>query len=169
LSAERLREYLLKRKEGILAQWFERTVASYPPETGRFLRSQREQFTNPVGHAIRQALEALLEGVLRAQPPTDEAKGFLENLIKVRAVQDFSPSQAVAFILALKDILLRELSSEQELLGHYPELQGRVDALVLLAFDMYAAARERVYECRVEEVQRLNHRLWQRAGLLGPR
>lgn len=69
--------------------------------------------------------------------------------MRLRAVQDFTPSQAVGFVYLLRDIL-----QEQFAAGVPPNVQKRIDTTALLAFDLYMKCREEISDIKVREAQR---------------
>jgi len=142
-----LSSLLSKHKTEILRAWFERIADGYPPETASFLKKQQNQFANPVGHAFSQGTTALLELLLEDGDPK-RAEQPLELMIKIRAVQDVSPSEAVGFIFLLKQVLRQELG-EAILREELAELESRIDRLALRAFDMFMASREKIYEMKL--------------------
>ena len=55
------------------------------------------------------------------------------------------------------DVLVKENKDSkvlQELMNDFFMVESRIDSLLLLSLDMYAADREKVYQLRVEEVHR---------------
>jgi hypothetical protein len=42
---------LALKKNAVFDKWFARVIDTYPAETARFLRSQKDAFSNPVGQA----------------------------------------------------------------------------------------------------------------------
>ena len=94
---------------------------------------------------------------------------YLDNIIRVRAIQDFSPSQAVGFIFGLKRIVREELESEiQEGASskEWAEFESKIDGLALLCFDIYAACRQKIADIRVNEVRRRSSTLLKMTGLV---
>jgi hypothetical protein len=92
----------------------------------------------------------------------------LDSIIRIRAVQDFSPSEAVSFLLGLKSVIREELGFKTLQNGHseeWAELDERIDGLLLLGFDMYSQCRQKIYDIRINEVKRRSERLLQMAGL----
>lgn len=145
-----------EHRGAVLADWLERILATYPPETARFLRETGDPFGNPVGAALREELGTLLDGVLGR---VDDARlqSALDRIVRVRAVQEMAPSAAVGFVLELKPILEQllldcgvEARDEQE------SLHRQVDRVVLAAFDVYSSCREQVYEIRVRSIRELS-------------
>ena len=92
----------------------------------------------------------------------------LEGLLKLRALQDFKPSQAMAFIFTAKTLLREELDFEP-IAPEWKTLDGRVDALAMVSFDVYMRCRERVYEVRYNQLKKLNHVMLERANRGMPR
>ncbi|MEK7403672.1 MAG: RsbRD N-terminal domain-containing protein [Acidobacteriota bacterium] len=128
----------LIRKAAIAEAWLERTVAAYPEPARRFLLEEKDRFRNPVGHTLREGLAALLDEALGEM---DRARitAVLDDVMHVRAVQDFTPTEAVAFLPALKPIL------REHKLG---TLDTRIDELALIASDLYQQCRRQIEEIR---------------------
>ena len=143
-------------------------MSSYPDETKTFLKSQKDQFANPVGHTLRKEIENLFEALLSGRV-TDEAKQFLDRVIRIRAIQDFTPAHAVGFVFDLKSVIRDQMGSAVEGGESSRELYDmdrRIDALGLMAFDVYAACRHQVYEIRCRELRSSHHLLLKRAGMI---
>jgi hypothetical protein len=156
-EAERvLDELVSKHRAAIVSEWFEQIVGAYSDETAKFLRDTKEPFGNPVGAALREELGSLLDGAL-GRTPEPEVRSSLDRIIRIRAVQDFSPSAAVGFVFELKPILHRvaetaEVASPD--LG--PLIDRSVDRLILMAFDVYTTCREQVAEIRIRSIRDLS-------------
>lgn len=132
----------------ILEQWIAKTIQAYPSAVVPFLSGESDPFRNPVGHTVRQSLATLLDQLHGEMDPGGIAPA-LDAILRLRAVQDLTASQAVGFIFLLKPIL-RELAPE-----HDPVLLGeRIDRLALMAFDKYMQCREQVAEIRLRESRR---------------
>ena len=141
-------EALARRRGAIVAEWFERTIESYPDQSSRFLRGEKDPFRNPVGHTLREGLAVLFDELL-AGMDSSRITAALDSIVRIRAVQDSTPSQAVGFLFLLKRIL-REEEPEME----PAEIDTRIDGMILLAFDLYMKCREKIYEIRAAEAQR---------------
>jgi hypothetical protein len=131
----------------IAEQWFARTAESYPSLTASFLVTEGDRFRNPVGHALRESL-ATLAGELFGQMDAARIAPALDQILRIRAVQDFTPSEAVEFVFLLKPIV-RALPAEDHAL-----LERRIDQLALMAFDQYMLCREQLSQIRVNEAKR---------------
>jgi len=153
-----LKDLLLKEQPAILRGWFRHLLETYPPDTARFLKQQRDPFANPVGASIQLGMTGILEGLFQPEHANQPSgvDSFLDHLLRIRSVQDFTPSRAVAFIFALKPVareaLGRELR-EGRLQEEWLDFEACVDGLALRAFDVYMRCREELYELRVQEVK----------------
>jgi hypothetical protein len=140
------------KKKAIIQKWIDQVLDSYgAPE---FFKKQKDRFANPVGATVSDALQEIY-AILVEERDLGEAVRPLENIIKIRAVQDFTPSQAVSFVYILKNILRQELTREKDRAELGPDLaaiEARIDRLALMAFDFYMECRERLHQIRVNEV-----------------
>jgi hypothetical protein len=146
---------LSERKSGLVSKWLDQMLLTYPESSANYLSGQQDQFRNPVGYRLKEGLSILFDSL--AQPEkADAAKRALESIIKLRAVQDVSAGQAVAFIFLLKRILRVEFGSE---IARFPDefaaLDLRIDELALLAFDLFVKCREQIYEIKMNESKRM--------------
>lgn len=163
-----LENLLSQKRSAILQRWYDLILETYPADTANFLREQKNQFANPVGHIILQGVDGFYEELLKG----DDFKSislFLDNIIRIRAVQDFTPSQAISFIFLLKKVIREELErevSENQLSESLLLFESRIDKLALLSFDIYTKCREKIYELKVNELKNSMSRLLQRANLI---
>ena len=156
------------RKTAILNRWFDLTIETYPEETARFLKNKKNRFANPVGYILSQEIEPVLDGLFKGVD-LETLRPFLENIIRIRAVQDLSASQALAFIFLLKQAFREELEQEiqesrvgRDLLA----LESRIDAVALFAFDIFMKCREKIYDLKANEINNRTVRLLRRAKLV---
>ena len=164
-----LTRLLSQRKSVILEQWVTRVLETYPDETVRFLREEKDTFRNPVGSVLTRELEAILDGLI-SSADIEKILPPLEAILRVRAVQDFTPSEAVCFTAHLKHVIRGDLAERKlthELLDELLHLESRIDALSLAAFDIYMACRERIAEIRIGEVKAERERLARVVQALG--
>jgi hypothetical protein len=152
-----LHDLLSRKRSSIVEKWFELILDTYPEDTSKFLRRSKDPFANPVRSTILQGIEGVLGEILKDHESPDALNDFLDRVIRIRSVQDFSPSQSLAFVFSLKTVIRQVLAKEIQEHGLHDQLQGlesRVDCLALRAFDVYMACREAVYELRVGEIKR---------------
>ena len=163
-----LRHLLVERKGTILERWFGAVVRTYPEDARKFLRRDSERFANPVGATTRRALGGILDG-LASEDPQAACVGPLREVLRIRAVQDFAPSGAVGFVLELKHVLREDLAEagvrdvSQADLAAWDEW---ADRLALIAFDLYVAFREQVFELRSAELKNRMYTLLRKADLV---
>ena len=150
-----LEKILLENKTPILKRWFDLILETYPADTAALMRKDRNQFTNPVGSTISQEIEVLYKGLLEGK----NSEGFsasLNSILKIRSVQDFSPSNAVGFIFLLKkameETLKREIRKEP-MREEWLKFLSRIDELALRAFDIYMDCREKICEIRINQAK----------------
>jgi hypothetical protein len=158
---------LRERREALAERWAELIFASYPPLTARFLEQERDRFRNPVGSTVKAELARLMDGLLSGAD-RESLAAPLDAIVRVRAVQDFSPTAAVRFVFQLKQAVGELLAEEDR---HAPleqllELHGRLDELALQAFEIYAGCREQIFAIRAREATAHTYSLLKRAGLL---
>ena len=163
-----LNKFLQLREETIRERWMERIVDSYPHRTAVFLKQKQNQFANPVGHILTVNVEIIFQKFLE-EADLKEFRVPLNEIVKVRSVQSFSPSQAISFLYLLKDAIRDELQDEVQDRQTFDELltiEDRIDKLAFLAFDLYMQCREQIFELRVNEIKRTGFRLLQKADLI---
>ena len=160
---------LSQKKAAILGRWLTTIYESYPPETAIFLRKEKNRFDNPAGYRISEGLAGLY-GALLQEMERDQILTFLDEIIRIRALQDFAPSQALAFIFLLKNVIRQELAEEiqkENLAAEILDLESRIDGLALLGFDVYSKRREKIYEIRANEMKGRVSLLLRKAGVGG--
>ncbi|MCL4504263.1 MAG: RsbRD N-terminal domain-containing protein [Deltaproteobacteria bacterium] len=151
----KLLSLLAERKASLTDRWLQRLFESYPPETIVFLKKEKDRFDNPVRHQTAEGLNRIVDALVQ-EMGRDQIMAALDEVIRVRALQNFSPSQALAFIFLLKNVIREEVAEDlkdgqfsQEL----QELDATIDGIVLLGFEVYMQRREKLYEIRVTEVK----------------
>jgi hypothetical protein len=145
---------LEQNREEILGRWFELIIRTYPPATSEVLAKQKDQFRNPAGHAITQSIEAIYSQLASTMERAELLRA-LDGIIRLRSVQDFSASDAVAFVFDLKPLVrevIRAQTRESEKWAVLADLESRIDRLALLAFEKYAECREELYKVRTNEI-----------------
>ncbi|MHB8204113.1 MAG: RsbRD N-terminal domain-containing protein [Desulfomonilaceae bacterium] len=161
-------DLLLENKKAIIKHWTDLTIDTYPPEAGSFIRNQKNQFANPVGAAIINGAEALFDWVMSGSKDySPDVVRRLDDIVRIRAVQQFSASDALGFIFLLKKSLREsipeKMMKDQHLVGELLRLESRVDSLVLTSFDIYMKCREKLFEMRAMEIRNRTSRILERA------
>jgi hypothetical protein len=163
-----LNHLLTQRKTAIVKMWFTSTIKTYPPDTAKFLKSQKDPFANPVGRTIYHGLEGLFDELLKEMEHKN-IQSFLDPIIRIRAIQNFSPSQATRFIFFLKDAVRENLLKQDPEAERFKALllfESKIDELGLMAFDIYMKCREKIYELKANEMKNRTFKAFKRAGLV---
>ena len=142
---------IAERRDEILERWINDIVEGYPKETANFLRSKKDRFANPVGAGLHEGLAEILDGVLN-DVDSNELTQALDRVIRVRAVQEFSPSAAVGFVFDLK-CLLREVAEEHGVEASLKNFDQKIERVGLCAFDVYMRCREEMWSIRAREIR----------------
>lgn len=146
---------LAERKASLTERWLQRLFESYPPETTVFMKKEKNRFDNPVRYQTAEGLKRIVDALVQ-EMNRDQIMAALDEVIRVRALQNFSPSQALAFLFLLKNVIREELAEELKGGQFSQELQdveATIDGTVLLGFEVYMQRREKLYEIRVTEVK----------------
>lgn len=162
-----LTDTLTAKRDLIVKQWSDTVRSSYPAKTAQYLESQADRFHNPVGHDLDEYLPILVDQIL-GDMNRDELMTALDRIVRIRSVQDFTASEAVSFVFSLKQVVRTVLKKETDLDSVRDELfdlDRRIDALALMAFDLYTNCREKLYEIRHNAMIRETRILLERANL----
>ena len=161
-------EKLLKeRRDAILARWLELILETYPADAHGFFKNQRNRFLNPIGDELRRDTAMILD-VLTGETNGEKLAPAIDSIILVRAVQDFSPAQAIAVFYQLKDAVRAQVIPALKEAADFVELmewERKVDQVALRAFDSYMAQRERVYEIKANALKRQSYLLLRKMGV----
>jgi len=148
-----LADILQEKKKQIQDVWTDRTLDSYA-SSGFFKKSQ-DVIANPIGANIRDGLARIVELLLQGAGPEEYSRP-LDQVVRIRAVQDFSPSQAVTPFLELKWVIRQVLNDDKKtrhLVQDLDNLDCEIDRLALAAFDNYMQCRERLFQVRIQELK----------------
>ncbi len=151
-----LRETLEGKKKQIVARWLDDALSMYAQDASAAFGRQKDQFANPVGHSLREGTSAIFEALLEGSD-AEKIRRHLNEIIKIRAVQQFAASSALSFVFRLKDIVREEVAGEVDGAAdsqEYRMFEQKVDEVALVAFDVYVECREQLFEIRANEMKR---------------
>lgn len=164
-----LLKLLEQKKEIIVKSWFDGVVKTYPEETSKMLNSQNDPFSNPIGTSTIQSIEAVFDELLKGADH-EVITSFLDPVVRIRAVQNFTPSGAVSFVFLIKqvvrDVLEKEISSKTVTDKELLDFDQKVDEVVLIAFDIYMGCREQIFTYRANHVKSRTMKLLEKADIL---
>lgn len=149
-----LQDIFREHRDTLIAEWTEAMLGTYPFETVGFLRSRKDQFSNPVGHITSAAAEAMYDAIAGEDVDLNVITTALEDLVKVRAIQQFSPEQALGVLCIVKPLLRKKLMPqvrEHGLFDAWLDAESRIDSLLLMGFGFHAACREKLHMMKVDE------------------
>lgn len=152
-----LAEGFRNHREKIVNKWVEYTLSTYA--SSGFFTKEKDKFANPVGGNVREALGNMFL-LLTKGAESGAHQAHLDQIISIRSVQEFTPSQAVAPLNAVKHITREVFSADKErahLVAELYDFEFAVDLLVLAAFDTYMHFRERIYKIRIDEIKSGRH------------
>ncbi|MBI9088078.1 MAG: RsbRD N-terminal domain-containing protein [Desulfobacterium sp.] len=153
---------LEKNRKKIIDQWFEATIKSYPPETARVLGRIKNRFDNPVGSATQESLENVFDQLFSENTlDPEKLEDALDTVVRIRAVQKFTASDAVGFVFELKDIVKNILETAPG-----EDFDRKVDQVALAAFNRFMKCRESIFLIKATESKRRIHKAFERAGLV---
>ena len=163
-----LQVFLEQKENRLVDRWFSAVVDAYPTDTARFLKREKDPFANPVGNITLKSLSSLFKAIVDGAG-REVLVPVLDPILRIRAIQDFSPSQATGFILLLKKIIaedLKQILPDEAVADEAADLNDRIDELLLMAFDIYFKCREKIYELKANEVRNRTFMAFERAGLV---
>ena len=146
-------EALRNNEVKILALWSELVLDTYAAPD--FFKKSSDRFANPVGANIREGLTKLFR-LLVAEADAQDFAEPLDQIIRIRAVQEFTPAQAVEPLLELKTAVRQVFSADENCRNLLVELlpfDCAVDRMILQAFDIYMDCRERLHKARIQELK----------------
>jgi hypothetical protein len=120
-----------------------------------------------MGFAIESSIGPVYDQIVAAMD-TDALCESLDSIIRIRSVQEFTPSEVVSFVFQLKSIIrevLGERARELNRAGDLAVLDERIDRVALIAFDKYMECRQKLFEIRTGEIRRQSDKLLERYTL----
>ena len=141
---------LAEKKRVIAGEWLERVLRTYPENSSRLLRLETDPFRNPVGQTLKEGLSVLVDEIL-GEMQLARITPALDSIVRMRAVQDFTAGQAVAFVFLLREVVRKHLGENKATL----ELaERRIDHLAVEAFDLFMVCREKMYAIKADALKR---------------
>lgn len=152
-SGQELSGFIKENRDELAERWLDAVTGSYSADSAGFIKGKADRIANPMGFAIREMVDAVL-GCLSDGCDEQALGSAIYPVVQMRAVQDFKPSGAVAFVGLLRDsvaALARQKNAPSDLLV---ELDDVIMGLMSLAFDQYSECREKLSEIKLEELKR---------------
>lgn len=141
-----------KNKQEFIEKWYTLIMESYPKGAGSFFIEWKDQFSNPVGHAIHSEISLLFDSIINDD--FQQISDSLANILRIRAVQDFTPSQALSFIFQFKEIAMHYLKKSNSDISDFIELDGMIDKVLGVGINIFVGLKEQLFEIKSNEVKK---------------
>jgi hypothetical protein len=142
-------------------------MEAYPTEALGVLNRNKDQFANPLSHTISKNIELLFDELLKGID-SERTSPILAEIVRIKAVQDFTPSEGLQFIFDLKSILFdlknEKIEGETMPYDQIRMMEQDIDKLALMGFNIYVECREKLSEIRVNEIKNQTHMLIRRVN-----
>jgi hypothetical protein len=151
-----LQSYLTENRPKLVERWIDAVIATYPPDSVRFFKSTRDRFANPVGSTIKRSIDLLFTEIIKEKMDPAAVQEAMDPIVRLRAVQEFTPSQALSFIFAIKPILRKSLEknlSDPAVDRFLRDVAAQTDGLMLIAIDIYSKCREKIFLLRINQAK----------------
>ena len=152
--------FLNEKQPKLVEKWIAAVISSYPPESTKFFIDTKDPFANPVGSTIKRSISLLFAEVIKETMDPIKVNEAMDPIIRLRAVQEMSPSKAVSFIFVIKHLIRKELdrlpqakNQDKKIEALLAALEANVDALLLTAMDIYVGCRDKVYSLRINQAK----------------
>ncbi len=148
-----LRKLMMDKKQPVLLRWQKAAMGFDMHKDVIKSHKPGGRFSDPMTFLVEKSTEQLWDWLADAE--NTDLYSALENLCRLKAVQDDSPKEALGFIFELKQIIRDELPEGREYRPGILELDKRIDEIALLAFDIYSRCRAQIYELQINEIKRM--------------
>lgn len=152
-----------------IAGWLDALMRTYSKESARFFKDTRDPFANPVGATLEKGIGELFDVVTADTFDSEAAKTALEPIVRVRAIQELPPSEALGFIAEIKSIIEKDCpdnNQERTVADKKRCIAGNADKAMLVAFDLYMACKKQVYNLRARQARDSVRQLLIKKGLI---
>jgi hypothetical protein len=151
-----LQPYLVENRRKLVERWIDAVITTYPPDSVGFFKNTRDKFANPVGNTIKRSIDLLFTEVIKEKMDPAAVQEAMDPIVRLRAVQEFTPSQALSFLFSIKHILKKSLEknlSDPAVEGFLRNVAAHTDELMLTAIDIYGKCREKIYLLRINQAK----------------
>ena len=152
LIRARVSPALRRRKSAVVEAWRERIFDGFPHDAVGFLRGEGDPFRNPLGHRIRVATERTVD-VLVGDVAAQDAPGVIDGFVRARALQGHGASTTLRFVFDLKSAVRGVMGSDLTA-AEALDIDDGIDALALVAFDVFTRCRDEVHDIRMRAERR---------------
>jgi hypothetical protein len=151
-----LQTHLNDKQKKLVEAWIAEVIATYPAGSVKFFTDTKDPFANPVGSTIKRSIDLLFAQVIKNKVNPVAVNEAMDPIIRLRAVQEFTPSKALSFIYTIKHILRKEFKKQlkdDNVKRFLSDVESNVDEMALIAFDIYGKCREKIYRLRINQAK----------------
>ncbi len=163
----RIKDILSSKKTSILNRWYESVAADSPIGVSGSADCLGKRKDNPAGETLYNGLKDLYEE-FTGKADAVRLNTFMDNIIRVRAIQGMPPSKAVSFMFSLKRLIREEAADstlDRQAFEELYSLEARIDELINVSFDVYVKCREKLYELKANEMKQWTYRALHKTGM----
>ena len=160
---------LVQHKTAIVKKWIKVLFDSYHPDTSILFQREKDPFANPVGDSINQGLAVVFDELCTEIINVEKMRSLLDPVLRVRAIQSFTASEAILFVFSLKKIIRKTFSNQlhnDHINDAVLKFETKIDELGLIAFDVYMDCVKKLYEINATEEKKRTFSAFERAGLI---
>jgi hypothetical protein len=140
-----LNNLLTKNRQAIINRWLELIFETYP----EFVKKEKDQFANPIGYTIKKGIEEIFDWLIQ-KDDVNRLFPVLESIIKIKAVEENTPSSAISFIFLLKQVIREKLKIEDLEIKELLAFEAKIDKLANISFDIFMKCKEKIYELKTK-------------------
>jgi len=162
-------KHLKNKQQKLVEKWVDAVLYSYPADSVKFFKNTKDSFANPVGNTIKRSIGLLFAQVIREKMDMETVAEAMDPIIRLRAVQEFTPGDAISFILTIKQLIRKEIGGYQQdkkIEAYLMIIEENVDKLILIAFNIYTKCREKIFLLRINQAKESVKKLLVKKGLL---
>ncbi len=151
-----LQKYITENRQKLVEKWIASVVETYPADSVKFFKNTKNPFDNPVGSTIKRSIDLLFSQVIKQKMDLAAANEAMDPIVRLRAVQEFTPSRAISFIFNIKHLLREELGKQlpdKSVERFLEDVESNVDEMILIALDTYGKCREKIYLLRINQAK----------------
>lgn len=165
-------KFFQEKRNLIIEKWFDALLNNYSPEAAKIFKREKDPFANPLGYNIHLGVEGILDWFEKEEKQDDVAyvSAALDKILRILAVQELTPGQALSFIVTFKKIiknLMRDYYKNKDAMwSEWQIFDERLDNLMLIAIEIYSNCREKLYQIKVDEANHRVYSLLRRANIV---
>ncbi len=148
-----LKDICKENEEKILLSWLNDFFHHHKLDDIGVSRTITDKFLNPVAFTIKASTKEIFPAIIGDDVEPDTIKFHLDEILKIQAIQQLSPAQALLPLITIKNHIYAFTNNDAKLISEFKEMTDRLDTLLLMAFDIFTQEKEKIYRIRVNELK----------------